>query len=442
MSAPIVRTGLLGCLIAIGPATGSASAQQSLPAFDLTPAWTGAYAGAAFGGAMMENQVTSSSINIDREAGQGILASVYGGVDYQILPRAVVGALVEATWSNTQGIATAAAPTLQASLTRQADLGWSALVRAGVLPSPSTLLYFMGGYSGQNVHSFGSATASGNTASFDRNDYFNGWTVGTGVETMLGDGWSTKLEYRYSQFETKPVAGFNLAPALHTVRAGLTYRFGGASKTEDTPSATAGTDWTGFYLGVGGGGSATRNRLSATFGNATSTIDEGGQDLLGRVFGGFDWQLDKRAVVGVLGDFAISGPQSTSTVSAGGASLQVTETARSSWSALGRVGFLATPSTLLYAGAGYSGQRITTQASASVGNLNAQIYQDDVVNGWTVAPGIEAIINGAWSTRLEYRYSQFEQKTINGTNATVQPSLQQVWLGVSYKFNPGPNSAH
>lgn len=430
-------------LTLFGSVIGSASAQQPLPPFDLTSTWTGAYLGAAFGGAMMENGVTSSTITVDREAGQGILASIYGGVDYQILPRAVVGALIEATWSNAQGAASAAAPTLSASLTRQADLGWSALVRAGVLPSPSTLLYFMGGYSGQNIHSSGSATANGNAASFDRNDYFNGWTIGTGVETMLGDGWSTKLEYRYSQFETKSVAGFNVAPALHTVRAGLTYRFGGAGgpKSEDAAAATTDTDWTGFYLGVGGGGSATRNRLSATFGNASSTIDEGGQDLLGSAFGGFDWQLGKRAVVGVMGDFTVSGPQSTSTVSAGGANLQITTAAHSSWSALGRVGFLPTPSTLIYAAAGYTAESITTSANASVGNLNAQLWQNDVVGGWTVAPGIETIISGGWSTRLEYRYSQFEQKTINGANATVQPNMQSLWLGLSYKFGTGTNAS-
>jgi len=44
---------------------------------------------------------------------------------------------------------------------------------------------------------------------------------------MIAKNWSTRLEYRYSQFETRTLlSGVTLQPSTHTVRAGLAYRFG------------------------------------------------------------------------------------------------------------------------------------------------------------------------------------------------------------------------
>ncbi len=447
MKSRVLSGGVAGVLAFAGPALGIAQAQdrgRDLPAFNSGPTWTGFYIGAGVGTSIQEGNLASTSggtsITVDRTSGQGALAAIYGGVDYQILPRAVVGVLVEGTWSNSQGVATAQiGSSLTANITRQTDLGWSAVARAGVLATPSTLLYLMGGYSGQNFHTWGNANAGGNFASFDRNEYFNGWTIGTGLETLLGGGWSTKLEYRYSQFESKTAPGstFAFTPVLHTVRAGLTYRFGAGGADDSSQSSEMRHDWTGIYVGGGGGAAATRNHLTASFGNASASTDEGGQNLLGTVFGGYDWQVGERAVVGFLGDVSWAGPQSTSTVSAGGATLQIIETAHMSWSALGRLGFLPTPSTLLYAAGGYTGQYVTTVANATVGTLTANLRQDDVINGWTVGPGIETVIFGGWTTRLEYRYSQYEQKAFAGGGASFQPTTQSVRLGLSYKFGPG-----
>jgi outer membrane immunogenic protein len=60
------------------------------------------------------------------------------------------------------------------------------------------------------------------------NDTLSGWTVGPGVETVIFGGWSTKLEYRYSQYETRSMlgGGTSIQPSTHTVRAGLAYKFG------------------------------------------------------------------------------------------------------------------------------------------------------------------------------------------------------------------------
>lgn len=65
-----------------------------------------------------------------------------------------------------------------------------------------------------------------------------GWTVGAGVEYALTNNWSTRIEYRYTDlgsFKT-PLApvlptGFTRTDITdHSVRIGLSYRFGGSAR--------------------------------------------------------------------------------------------------------------------------------------------------------------------------------------------------------------------
>jgi outer membrane immunogenic protein len=62
-----------------------------------------------------------------------------------------------------------------------------------------------------------------------------GWTVGAGWEYGFTPNWSARLEYRYTDFgnfrydSTFSFPGFTYEhdPVFHTVRAGISYRFGG-----------------------------------------------------------------------------------------------------------------------------------------------------------------------------------------------------------------------
>jgi outer membrane immunogenic protein len=436
----------LAAMLTAGSA-GQALAQDrqasDLPPFESRSSWTGFYVGAAFGGGVMIDRVSSSNGGVgiaNDDGGQGVLASVYGGYDFQVLPRALVGVLAEGTWSGIQSGASAQVPGGSASISTQPNLGWSALVRAGVLPTPSTLMYLVGGYSGQNFHASGTASAGSTTASFTRDDYFNGWTFGSGLETMLGHGWSAKLEYRFTQFETRNLPGSTLtvAPFEHAIRAGLSYKFGtgtesAGSKADDAIDA-ARPRWTGAYIGGAGGASAAVTRTTASFGGASSSIDGGGQGVLGSVYGGFDYQIADQAVIGVMGDLSWSNPQSTQSLSGGGASAAVIVSPSMSWSVMGRAGFLPMPSTLIYAAAGYTGENVGTTAIASGGGGTALLQSNDTLNGWTVGPGIETTISGGWSTKLEYRYSQYEMRSILGGGASIQPSTHTIRAGLAYKF--------
>src|SRR5471032_605594 len=228
---------LAATLAGAGPALSQSRTDS--PASAYGPVWTAFYVGAAFavdGMAVHADLPAGSTVIGNDLGGTGALGSIYGGVDYQIAPKILVGVLAELTYGGVDSAASASALGASANFSTHADWSWAALARAGVLATPSTLLYAIGGYSGQNIQT--TATAGG--ASFTQNDTFNGWTIGAGMEAMLGKGWSTKFEYRYSQYETKTLPGtmISLSPSTHAARIGLTYHFGGlgAASSSDEPA--------------------------------------------------------------------------------------------------------------------------------------------------------------------------------------------------------------
>ncbi len=443
------RTPTLAVLAALTLATPALSqTNAAIPAQAYGPVWTGFYVGAAFGGGALVNKVNTSgggaALNLDGLGSSGVLGSIYGGVDYQILPKAIIGALAEASWSGFQSSASAQVPGAGATANTSAGLGWSLLGRAGILANPSTLLYLVGGYTGQNISTSGTAVAGGAVASFSRNDTVHGWTVGPGFETMLTGGWSAKLEYRYSQFGSTTPSGtaINLTPSTQAIRAGLTYRLGGLSAAaidDSPPSRPLATNWTGFYGGVAGGGGVAVNNVSTNFGGASASLAGAGQGLLGSVFAGADYQFAPQALVGLMGDFTWTGLQSTASLSAGGANASISAQANRAWSVMARVGYLPTPATLIYAAGGYAGQNITSTATAFAGGGSAFASQDNTFHGWTVGPGVETVVTGGWTTRLEYRYSQFQQQQIV-SGVGIQPETHTIRAGLAYKFGVGASS--
>ena len=422
------------------------SRSGELPPYASGPSWTGFYVGAAFGGtaAIEHTNATTNGVTFSNQGvgGQGVLASIYGGYDFQVMPKALVGVLAEGTWASAQTAVSAQVGGANANITSQPDWGFALLARAGIVATPSTLLYLTGGYAGQNFHTTGTAVAPGAFANFNRNDWYNGWTVGGGLESKLRGAWSAKLEYRYTQFGTMTVGnGVSDTPSLHAVRAGLTYKFGeaAAAPADEAPVSRSTVNWTGPYVGVEAGVAASVTRLTATFAGASAQTNEGGQSLLGGGFGGFDYQVSDQFVVGALGEIAAANPQTINTTMASGASAFVNVSPAFSWSAMARLGWLASPTTLLYATGGYTGEAINVNASAFAGGAMANFSSYNVLSGWTVGPGIEARIADGWSTKIEYRYSEYGTQTLL-PGVTLQPSTHTVRLGLAYKF-PVPTSS-
>ena len=440
---------VLAVLLSSAPATAQ-NQPVAIPAKDFGPVWTGFYVGAAFGAGGAVNRLESStpalSTTFDGGGGSGVLGSIYGGVDYQITQRGIIGLMAELSYSGFQGSASAQVPGANASLNMNTGLGWAVLARAGVLANPTTLLYLAGGYAGQNIHTDGFVTVPGASASFSTDQTVNGWTIGPGFETMLGRNWSGKLEYRYSQFGRTTLAGTNigLTPSNHAIRAGITYRLGGlgvVSSDEQAPPGPTSVNWTGIYGGVAAGAGMGFGKVSALAGNASTSFDSGGQGLLGSVFGGADYQFSPYALVGVMGDFTWTGIAPTLNIATPGGGAFLSAESNRQWSVMGRLGYLPVPSTLIYAAGGFAQLNVHATANVALaGGGTTFASRDTTFNGFTVGPGIETVITGGWTTRLEYRFSQFEQKEpVFG--ATMQPSNHTVRAGLSYKFGMGSGTS-
>ena len=152
----------------------------------------------------------------------------------------------------------------------------------------------------------------------------------------------------------------------------------GAAQAADlyTPAPEpAVSNWTGFWVGAGVGYGFVNHELDAGFdfdqeqgfvtgeGNLSGI---GGEGWLGRIGGGYDFQLADRFVLGIFGDYTFSDIETSASIIGGGpivgGSLEASYnlTAENSWFVGGRAGYLATPDTLLYGLIGY-GRRNSKQ---------------------------------------------------------------------------------
>ena len=230
-----------------------------------------------------------------------------------------------------------------------------------------------------------------------------------------------------------------MEPSTHAIRAGLSYRFGGlgvVSSDQSFAGSSQPFNWTGVYLGgaVGGGmGFAQTNTFAGT---ASTSFNGGSQGLLGGFFAGGDWQFSPQALVGVMADYTFQGITGGINLTTPGGSAYATADQNRQWSVMGRLGWLPVPSTLLYAAGGYSQLNVRASAGASFGGVAPFAQRDTSFSGFTVGPGIETAVTGGWTTRLEYRFSQFEQKEVT-PGVTYQPSNHTIRAGISYKFGFG-----
>ena len=120
----------------------------------------------------------------------------------------------------------------------------TARLRGGWLASPRVLLYVTGGLAYGEIKTTASlAGFNGNgiaVASIGSNsDTRVGWTVGAGIEGMITQNWTAKLEYLYMDLGGFNAGTYTLAPASpigarvdsdfrdHILRAGINYKFGG-----------------------------------------------------------------------------------------------------------------------------------------------------------------------------------------------------------------------
>ena len=215
---------------------------------------------------------------------------------------------------------------------------------------------------------------------------------------------------------------------VQTVRSELVYRFnwtdpGTAAPlyTKAPPPVAPLVNWTGCYVG-GGGGYGLWNQDNTTFIDGpprTQNVDTsttGGRGYFGTVQGGCDYQFGAgrgKFVVGAFGDYDFSnlkGKHGNEFV--GGVA---DERMSSGWSGGGRAGWLVLPNLLTYFSAGYTEatfdrQNYTATGFISIGVPTGIFTDKQTYRGWFLGAGDEyslGFVPGLF-WKNEYRFSEFD----------------------------------
>ena len=241
------------------------------------------------------------------------------------------------------------------------------------------------------------------------------------------------------------------------------------------PMRSPAYDWTGFYIGVNGGGSAGRSTTDVVL-TPTSTFLVGPGPFalgsvshymvggLGGVQAGYNWQTNA-AVVGLEADIQATGQKGgaqlpavlqvltaclapcvpvppTPTMGTVGFAQQL----RWFGTARARVGFTPADRWLVYATGGLAYGEINTDATVMVAGVSstAPSYSQTKA-GWVVGGGIEAALGGGWTGKVEYLH--MDLGSVSGTFvstttfpfrgtfvATSRVTDEIMRVGVNYRF--------
>jgi opacity protein-like surface antigen len=210
----------------------------------------------------------------------------------------------------------------------------------------------------------------------------------------------------------------------------------------------------------------------------------GGEGVFGTVQAGYDWHVKPRVVFGLFGDLDFSAISTEFDFSAdidgynllsGSGELDMNWM----WTLGARLGYLATPDTLVYLLAGYtqadfddptfsasrnpevaarySNGMDNVFAAGSVGGEGSSFSDPsvdlDTFSGFTVGIGMETRLDHNWGLKLEYRFTQlqaeevfswsdgwYEEGYVNevGVSADLEPSIHTGRVALTYRFNHAP----
>lgn len=239
------------------------------------------------------------------------------------------------------------------------------------------------------------------------------------------------------------------------------------------PAAIA-PSWTGFYAGLNAGYGWSSNSTdylaldpllfipAQSIASLPTSLSPHMKGFIGGGQIGYNWQFN-RTVVGLETDIAYSAMTGDASYSmpfnAGNPPMTTTQSNKVTW--LGtlrpRLGWLWTPSTLVYAtgGLAYGGVKastnvnVDTAGSCPSGNAFCSTGSMSKTRvGWTVGGGVETIIASNWTFKIDYLYFDLGKESYpivstvtfgpGGTEvmrADAKFNGHIVRVGLNYKFN-------
>lgn len=204
-----MKTLIASASLAIATAIAAATPAAAQEAFE------GPYAGIEAG--WNKNKVGSAETdigraNIGRSQGSAT-AGVFAGYNHKVADRIVLSAEAGFSMGLDDAVTRSGGGTL-ASIDPEYSFNLGA--RAGYLVDDTTLLYVRGGY--ENLR--GSVRIIDAVGSRYNKDTLDGWSLGGGVERMLTQKVSARIEYRYSD-----LGGGDTKFQRHQALVGVAYHF-------------------------------------------------------------------------------------------------------------------------------------------------------------------------------------------------------------------------
>jgi outer membrane immunogenic protein len=404
-----IKALLLVSAAAVGAQSASAADLPARPAYKapvqiISWDWTGPYLGVYAGIAASRSRSldpTGAIAGVIEHTGYGFTGGGTIGYNWQTSWNIMGGAIVVGLEGDLGyfDAGRSARDWNTATVAYDHDTTWlgTARGRVGLAVGPN-LTYFTGGYAALGIDDRFTNPVTGVTVASDK--VKSGYALGSGIETMLGGGWTAKSEYMFADFgdgDTLVNGGVSLQSdrlRYHSQRFGVNYLFG-AGNRGPLPQ----TNWNGFYLagvyGVGLSstrGTGTDGGVGGELGNNGSGLQAGGQL-------GWNWMLGPRMVVGVEGDVSYYGLDHTSHNFADNGTSHFKLDATWFATARGRLGYSTGPA-LLYVTGGGAWMGIEQSLTSAGGTVST----DKTLSGWTIGGGIEAAMGNNWSTKTEYLF--------------------------------------
>lgn len=192
-------------------------------------------------------------------------------------------------------------------------------------------------------------------------------------------------------------------------------------------------DWSGFYLGIGGGTGYILDEVNSTALGGSSVSGLGGQGFFGKVTAGYDYDFGNGFVLGGLAvgrygdiDTKVSIP-----------SLAASGKLKADWGfdVLARAGYTITPRTLAFVVGGYSYQNFDLTSSLP----GVASEWDD--SGYTVGFGLETAFRDNLTWSGGYRFSQYSGKNIGALGGIeINPTIHTFHSSLNYRFGGGPSA--
>ena len=213
-------------VVFFAPAVAADMAVKAKPAEDVFN-WSGFYLGGHAGyGWTTSNMSAADAAAITATYGgvpspKGFIAGFQGGYDWQLANRWVVGLGLELGGFGIDSVHSTTGIAPVSSLKSTIDWDVTPFVRVGYAWG-RTLPYLLVGASFDRNHVRGFNGAIG---AFDIANWHTGFTVGAGVETMLWNRWSGRVQYRYVTTDSRTYITRSISGTGSLLDVGINYRF-------------------------------------------------------------------------------------------------------------------------------------------------------------------------------------------------------------------------